>query len=88
MASNIVQTSMGLFHEADVCRLLWDPVLDKLSPTPLYIKNSSVSSMDPLKHLSNSIITCRFLSATENTWWHSFRRGWAPSVAQVTFVPF
>lgn len=60
MASNIVQTSMGLFHEADVCRLLWDPILDKLSPTPLYNKNSSVSSMGPLKHSSNSIITCRF----------------------------
>lgn len=55
MASNIVQTSMGLFHEADICRLLWDPTLDKLSPAELSIKNSHVFSMGPFTLLSNSI---------------------------------
>jgi len=39
VASCTVQTSVGLFHEADNYRLLWDPTLDKMSPTPLSIIN-------------------------------------------------
>lgn len=42
-----VQPAVGLFHEADICKLLWVPSLDKLSSTALSIKNLVLFSMGP-----------------------------------------